>query len=84
MDLEEPDDARRARMRYSMQQSWYYCNEWAMGDGKACHPADTGPSGAFPLSDAADEHKETDAAMAAALVGIDCQGSVYNAPKPSL
>ena len=22
--------------------------------------------------------------MAAALVGIDCQGSVYNAPKPSL
>ena len=48
------------------------------------HPADTGPSGAFPLSDAADEHKETDGAMAAALVGIDCQGSVYNAPKPSL
>ena len=34
LDLEEDDAARRARMRYSMQQSWYYCNEWALGDGE--------------------------------------------------
>ena len=90
LDLEEPDASRRARMRYSMQQSWYYCNEWALGDGKArdaetgcCLPRDTGRGGAFPLSQAAARHQQTDAAMAAALVGIECHGTAYN-PRPSL
>jgi hypothetical protein len=91
LDLAEEDAGRRARMRYSMQQSWYYCNEWAMGDGEARDPAtgcvlppDTGPGGAFPLSSAAALHNKTDAAMAAALTGIDCVGTVYNTAQPKL
>jgi hypothetical protein len=48
-----------------------------------CLPPDTGAGGVFKLSAAAALHQQTDAEMAAALVGIDCHGTAYN-PKPAL
>ena len=50
LDLDEPDDGARAKLRYSMQQAWYYCNEWNLGDGVALVSDDTGTGGTFPLS----------------------------------